>query len=193
LKDDIMTSRQLTAIALFAATFGMPAAAWAQQPCDVRDMSSPPAVEWIQEYGWRYPSPAAAQAGYLLLVDGQSPWPDWFHPTLSVLLPGTQFQMALAATQTDDQPGAFGTFDWIDSVEEVREDLAVLQAWKPDVQRVTTYRITQPLLVYVGPIGPQVDPLTCQLLQGRFSQLQMLVPGSDRMRYLEVVTSRPIQ
>ncbi|HEY6816138.1 MAG TPA: hypothetical protein VI168_11405 [Croceibacterium sp.] len=159
----------------------------------MRDMNSPPALEWIHEYGWRYPNPQAAQAAYLLLVDGQSPWPDWFTPTVSALQPGTLFQMALSASQTDDHPGAFGTFDFIDDVSEVREDLAVLLAWKPDVQRVTTYRVTEPLPVLVGPIGPQVDPLACQLLQGRFSQFQMLVPAADRMKYLQVVSSRAIQ
>jgi len=156
-------------------------------------MGSPPALEWMHEYGWRYASPQAAQAAYLLLVDGQSPWPDWFTPAVSALQPGTLFQMALSSTQADDHPGGFGTFDFIDDVAEVYENLAVLRAWKPDVQRVTTYRVTQPLLVQVGPIGPQVDPEACALLQGRFSQFQMLVPAGDRMRYLEIVSSRPIQ
>jgi hypothetical protein len=156
-------------------------------------MTSPPAVEWMHDNAWRFASPAAAQAAYLRLVDGQSPWPDWFTPTVSVLQPGTLFQMAMASTQPDDRPGGFGTFDWIADVAEVREDLAVLLAWKPDVQRVTTYRVTQPLLVLVGPIGPQVDPQACALLEGRFSQFQMLVPAPDRMRYIEVVTSRAIQ
>ena len=156
-------------------------------------MTSPPALEWMHEYGWRYATPEAARAGYLLLVDSHSPWPDWFTPAVSVLQPGTLFQMALSLGQPDDHPGEFGTFDFIDDVAEVREDLAVLLAWKPDVQRVTTYRVTRVLPVMVGPIGPQVDPQACQLLEGRFSQFQMLVPAADRMTYLEVVSSRPIR
>jgi len=190
-----MTHRKLTAACLVLAALCLPGTAFAQQalPCNVRDMGSPPAVAWMHQYGWRYGNPTAAQAAYFRLVDGQSPWPDWFTPTVSALQPGTLFQMALSSTQPDDRPGGFGTFDWIDTVAEGREDLAVLLAWKPDIQRVTTYRITQPLLVLVGPIGPQVDPQACALLEGRFSQFQMLVPAADRMKYLEVVSSRPIQ
>jgi hypothetical protein len=190
-----MLDRKMAVAILAIATVCAPGAAWAQQtaPCDVKDMSSAPAIEWMHDHAWRYPSAEAAQAAYLELVNGQSPWPDWFTPTVSVLQPGAMFQMALSSTQRDDQPGGFGTFDLVENAGEVRENLAVLQAWKPDVQRVTVYRITQPLLVLVGPIGPQVDPGTCQLLEGRFSQFQMLVPAEDRMKYLAIVSSRPIQ
>ena len=193
-----MTNRRFAAGCLAVAALCFPASAFAQQavpvaPCDVTDMTSPPAVDWMREHGWRYATPEAALLAYLALVNGQSPWPDWFVPAVSVLQPGTMFQMALSSTQPDNRPGGFGTFDFIENVAEAREDLAVLLAWKPDIQRVTIYRVTQPLLVLIGPIGPQVDPGTCQLLEGRFSQFQMLVPGDDRMRYLAVVSSRPIQ
>jgi hypothetical protein len=193
-----MTKRKLTPACLAIAAFCLPASALAQQaapvaPFDVTDIQSPPAVDWMRQHAWRYDTPEAAQSAYHELVNGQSPWPDWFVPTVSVLQPGTRFQMALSSTQPDDRPGGFGTFDLIETVAEAREDLAVLMAWKPDIQRVTVYRVTQPLLVLVGPIGPQVDPGTCRLLEGRFSQFQMLVPGEDRMRYLAVVSSRPIQ
>jgi hypothetical protein len=193
-----MTNWRLTAGCLAVAALCLPASAFAQQaapvsPCDVTDMTSPPAVDWMRQHAWRYATPQAAQNAYLTLVTGQSPWPDWFVPDVSVLQPGTRFQMALSSTQPDDRPGGFGTFDLIETVAEAREDLAVLQSWKPDIQRVTIYRVTQPLLVLVGPIGPQVDPGTCQLLEGRFSQFQMLVPAEDRMRYLAVVSSSPIQ
>jgi hypothetical protein len=196
-----MTTRRIAAGFLAIAALSLPGPAWAQHvvlmqqaaACDVTDMNSPPAVEWMRTYGWRYPSPALARAGYLLLVNGQSPWPDWFTPAVSVLPPGTLFQVAIDASQPDTNPGVFGTFDWIDSVGEVRDDLAVLQAWMPDVQRVTTFRVTQPLPVLVGPIGPQVDPATCRLLPGRFSQFEMLVPAANVMTYLAVVSSRPIE
>ncbi len=190
-----MIDQKLAAAGLAIAALFVPGAASAQQAsaCDVKDMSSPPALEWMHEHAWRYASAEAARAAYLDLVDGQSPWPDWFTPTVSVLQPGAMFQMALSSTQRDDQPGGFGTFDLIETVGEVRENLAVLQEWKSDVQRVTVYRVTQPLLVLVGPIGPQVDSGTCQLLDGRFSQFQMLVPAAERMKYLAVVSTRTIQ
>ena len=196
-----MITRTIAAgfLAIAALSFSSPASAQRvvlvrqAAACDVTDMHSPPAVAWMRAYGWRYPTPAMAQAGYLLLVNGQSPWPDWFTPAVSVLPPGTLFQVAIDASQPDTNPGVFGTFDWIDSVSEVRDDLAVLQAWMPNVQRVTTYRVTQPLPVLVGPIGPQVDPASCRLLPGRFSQFEMLVPSANVMTYLAVVSSRPIK
>jgi len=190
-----MILRKLTVECLAAASLCFASTAWAEAPaaCDVKDMASAPAVPWMHENGWRYASPSAAQAAYLALVTGNSPWPDWFVPAVSVLQPGAVFEMALSSTQPDDHPGGFGTFDWIDSVAEVRNDLAVLQAWKPDVQRVTTYRVSLAMPVMVGPIGPQVDPSTCRLLEGRYSQFQMLVPAQDRMKYLVIVSSRPIQ
>ena len=192
-----MTIRKTVATCLAIAALCLPATSWAQQaaaaPCDVSDLTSPPAAEWMRQNAWRFSDTAAAQGAYHRLVTGQSPWPDWFVPTVSVLQPGALFQMALSSTQRDDQPGGFGTFDLIESVADVRAYLAVLQAWKPDVERVTVYRVTQPLLVLAGPIGPQVDPQTCQLLEGRFSQFQMLVPAADRMTYLAVVSSRSIQ
>lgn len=101
--------------------------------------------------------------------------------------------MAMGATQPDNHPGGFGTFDEIDTLTEVRDDLAVIKAWKPDVQRVNTYRVTEILPVYVGPVGPQVDPQACALLPGRFSQFQMLVPRDKRMHHIELVGSHPIE
>ena len=93
-----MIERKLAAAALAAAVLSLPGAAWAQQAaaCDVKDMTSPPAVEWMHHNAWRYASAEAAQAAYLELVDGQSPWPGWFTPTVSVLQPGAMFQMAVS-------------------------------------------------------------------------------------------------
>lgn len=55
---------------------------------------------------------------------------------MSLLPVGTKFQMAMGATQQDSHLGGFGTLDEIDKLSEVRDDLAILQAWNPDVQRV---------------------------------------------------------
>ena len=113
---------------------------------------------WSHAYGWFYDRSEAAdeatrdaenlkarQEAYLALINKTSPWPDWFVPSVSLLKPGTLFQMAMAKEQPDDRLGAFGTFDDIHTVSEVRDELAVLQSWKPTLDRVNRYRITNKL------------------------------------------------
>lgn len=191
-------------------TLASPAQAWSEEAantCDAGSLDSKPGKVWGENYGWRYDTSTASdpatrdaenrasrEKAYTALVTGQSPWPAWFTPTISLLQPGTLFQMAMSpeSQQPNDRPGGFGTFDDIRSVAMVREDLAVIQAWKPDVQRINLYRVKEILPVHVGPIGPQVDPLECRLLPGRFSQFEMLVPPPQRMHYLEFVSSHPI-
>jgi hypothetical protein len=158
-----------------------------------RSLSSGPGRAWMQEQGWRYRSVEEAASAYANLADTASPWPDWLPPQETVLAPGTRFQMAIGGEQTAEQPGSFGTFDNIDEVEDVRSGLAVRIEWKPEVDRVVTYEVTQAIPVRVGPVGPQIDGGSCRLLWGRWSQLQMLVPTDQRMAYLKVVGIRPIR
>jgi hypothetical protein len=157
--------------------------------------------------GWRYATPAAATAAYLALVNNQSPWPDWYVPTatnpatkgvlaappITTLPVGTRFQMALQAGQKSDAPGGWGTFDYIASVEDVREFLAVTHAFKSNPDRVVTYEVTQLLPVIIGPIGPQVDAQTCEYLPGRWSQFNMVPAWNEVKNYLKVVEVRNIQ
>lgn len=174
--------------------------------CNVESLESKPGKEWDKEYGWRFATSALEDPeerdkenyelrhkAYLELVKGTSPWPDWFEPKVSMLPVGTKFQMAMSPNQKDDRPGGFGTFDEIDTLTEIRDDLAVLEEWKPEVHRVNVYRVTHPLPVYIGPVGPQVDPEECVLLTGRFSQFQMLVERQNRIKHIELVSSHPVK
>lgn len=175
--------------------------------CNATSMDSPPAKAWWAAERWRYPDDATATAAYLALVNngqGGSPWPTWYVPTapapgtlaappITTLPVGTRFQMALAPGQKETWPGGWGTFDYIATVEDVREFLAVTHAFKPQVDRVVTYEVTQLLPVVIGPIGPQVDTQTCEYFPGRWSQFNMLPPGADRMNYLKVIEVRAIQ
>jgi hypothetical protein len=154
------------------------------------DERLPPGRVWAAAQRWRYGSDEAAAAAYAALVQGRSPWPDWFVPVDSMLPAGTRLQMVLGGAQTPDQPGGFATFDNVREPQDVRDGLAVLQQWKPVVDRVVIYETTQPLPVRIGPIGPQVDPDACRLLEGRWSQVQMMVPPAERMTYLRVVEVR---
>lgn len=162
-------------------------------PDTIATTASAAGKAWLADQRWRYHSDAEAAAAYTELAKGASPWPDWMKPVEAVLPAGTRIQMALGVGQPPDRPGAFATFDRIGSIEDVRAQLAVRQEWKPAIDRVVTYEVTTPLKVNFGPIGPQVDGATCRLLPGRWSQLQMLVPPEQRMRYLTVVEVRPIR
>lgn len=126
-------------------------------------------------------------------MEEASPWPDWLQPQDAVLAAGTRFQMAIGGAQSADRPGSFGTFDNVDEVADVRSGLAVKEEWKPEVGRVVTYEVIQPLPVKLGPVGPQVDGRSCRLLTSRWSQLQMLVPAEERMSYLRVVAVRKVR
>jgi hypothetical protein len=162
--------------------------------CAASSLQSRPGRAWWDEHRWRFATDEAAAAAYRQLagVADPSPWPDWYRPYETALPPGTRFQMAIGGAQTPDQPGSFGTFDRIGSVEEVREDLAVRSDWKPQVDRVVTYEVVRALPVRIGPIGPQVDPKLCVLLPGRWSQFQALVEKGTLRSYLEVLEVRAI-
>src|SRR5688500_18668991 len=169
------------------------ATAASARPCASATLESPPGRAWWAENRWRYPTDEAAATAYRRLADEASPWPDWYRPYETRLPPGTRFQMAIGGAQTPDQPGSFGTFDRIASVEDVREDLAVRSDWKPKVDRVVTYEVVRELPVRIGPIGPQVDPGLCSLLPGRWSQYQALVEKGTLRSYLKVLEVRAIR
>lgn len=165
--------------------------------CGAESLDSIPGKEWMDAYGWRYSTKDEAKKAYVDLVKNTPPWPSYMLPSVARLEPGRRFQMAFSKGQTNQQPGGFGTFDKIDSVEEVREDLAVLFTWKKDVDRVVTFEITKPTLVLVGPIGPQVDPVKCKLLHGRYSQFQLLMAPDQRKDYMKEISqtklAQPLQ
>jgi hypothetical protein len=170
-------------------------------------VDSPPGKIWWAQQRWRYASDAEATTAYQTLVNngkGASPWANWYLPApnlgtatppVTVLPAGTRFQMAMApvATQPDNQPGGWGTFDYIADVDDVREFLAVIHLFKPQIDRVVTYEVTQILPVLIGPVGPQVDADTCEYYPGRWSQFYMLPKWNERMNYLKIIEVRPIQ
>jgi hypothetical protein len=156
-------------------------------------LQSPPGRKWWRENSWRYASEDEAAAAYRRLAEQASPWPDWYRPYETVLPPGTRFQMAIGGAQTPDQPGSFGTFDRIASVADVREDLAVRSDWKPQVDRVVTYEIVDPLPADTGIVGPQIDVPANLYLPGGASQFEMKVPATERAGHLKVIAVRPIE
>ncbi|NUW57707.1 hypothetical protein HUZ95_21080 [Cronobacter turicensis] len=100
--------------------------------------------------------------------------------------------MAVSPGQPATRPGGFATFDDITDVSYVRNELAVKQEWKPDIDRVITYEVTEPLPVKIGMVGPQVDKGTSTYLPGGGSQVEMAVPPAERMNYLKFIDEKPI-
>lgn len=109
------------------------------------------------------------------------------------MLPRTRIKMAMSPTQLNEQPGAFATMNNISNIDYVRNELAVKQAWKPEIDRVVEFEVTIPLPVRVGPVGPQVDELAGKYLPGGGSQVEMDVPRNDRMKYLKVISEEHIE
>jgi len=96
-------------------------------------------------------------AAYKRLKEEQSPWPIGYEPTQREIQFGEQFNVAMSPDQKDIPPGNFGTFDEIISVDYVKNQLAVKVPWKPEINRVTTYEVTNPFIIKQGPTGPQID------------------------------------
>ena len=155
----------------------------------VDDEKKNPWNEFQKAHAGQFDSPSDAAAAYRELVDGQSPWPHGYTPVPGELPPGAHFEMALSPGQSATSPGGFGTQDSIVDEAFARNDLAIKTAWKADIDRVATYRVTQPLPVLTGPVGPQIDG--SNYLPGGGTQLQMDLPRTaNRMDYLEVVGVR---
>lgn len=152
-----------------------------------------PHAAWWTDNRWRYPDDAAAETAYKALVSSQSPWPEWHQADVKPLPVGLRFQMALSPGQPTDRPGGFGTFDRIPDVAYVRRALAVKVAWKPAIDRVVTYEVTDPLPADTGTVGPQIDADGPTYLPGGGSQLEMKVPAPERIRHLRVVEVREIR
>lgn len=156
------------------------------QPADLK-------AAWWRDNRWRYHDDAETDAAYARLLGRQSPWPEWHQAQIVTLPAGLRFEMALAPGQPTDRPGAFGTFDPIPDVRYVRYSLAVKTAWKPAIDRVVTYEITDPLPADTGTVGPQIDGEAGLYLPGGGSQFEMKVPAAERIAHLKVVAVRPIR
>lgn len=158
----------------------------------VTSLTSRAGQDWMRDHGWRYANDDEAFKAYTLLVQKSSPWPDWFAPRKTYLSPGTRFQMALSQDQPIDRPGGYGTFDNIATPSIARDALAIRTDWKPTLDKIVIYEVTKPLPANIGPIAAQIDPKTCRLLPGKWSQIEFLVPARDRMNYIRPLEERKL-
>lgn len=147
--------------------------------------------EFQKDHKGQFQTPEEASKAYSELKTGESPWPYGYVPKDGIMRPGDQFNMALSPSQPSNRPGGFGTSDAIPNTNYVRDQLAVKDAWKPEIDRVVRYEVTQDLPIRTGPVGPQIDGST--YLPGGGSQLELMVPARDRMNYLKVVDENKIE
>jgi hypothetical protein len=134
---------------------------------------------------------------YFRLVKEQSPWPDGYTPNKVTLAGGDTFEMAISKGQKPTNPGRFATTTGtIEDINYVRDNLAVKVEWKPDVDRVVTYKVKEgvSLPALQGPVGPQIDLTVNQYLKGGADQINILLDrGTNAMDYLEIVSIRNIK
>ncbi|MDY0406301.1 hypothetical protein P5G51_013680 [Virgibacillus sp. 179-BFC.A HS] len=99
--------------------------------------------------------------------------------------------MALANGQSPIYPGRFGTNpNTIVDINHVRNQLAVKNEWKPDIDKVAQYRVKDGVSIpsLKGPVGPQIDLGSHMYLPGGASQVQILLDrGINMMDYLDIV------
>ena len=89
--------------------------------------------------------------------------------------------------QPSTRPGGFASLDVIPNQEYVRNELAVKDAWKPELDRVVSFELTDELPVKSGPVGPQIDIESGKYLPGGGTQVEMQVAPSERMKYLKII------
>ena len=150
--------------------------------------------EFQKDHKGMFSSPSEAAAAYKDLVENMSPWPIGFIPIEEVLPVGTVIHMAFGPShlQPSTRPGGFASLDAIPNQGCVRNKLAVKDAWKPELDRVVSFELTEELRVKSGPVGPQVDKESGKYLSGGGSQVEMQVAPPERMKYLKIINEEPL-
>ncbi len=92
-------------------------------------------------------------------------------PIISVILP-TGFIFNQAVSPGQNSPGKFGTTDKIPNVDYVRNELAVIPAFKEDISGVRQVKITRPARVQMSTVGPQTQDGV--IYHGEGSQIEVL-------------------
>lgn len=67
---------------------------------------------------------------------------------------GITVEMVMSPGQT--RPGGWATMDHIPNVDYVRNQLAVIPEFNPDISHVQKFHIPEGVVIQTGPVGPQV-------------------------------------
>ncbi|WP_232829775.1 RHS repeat domain-containing protein, partial [Pseudomonas amygdali] len=94
---------------------------------------------------------------------------------------GIIVEMAMSPGQT--RPGGWATLDHIPNVDYVRNELAVIPEFKPEISHVQRFYIPEGVQIQVGPVGPQTSG--GKIYRGGGSQIQVL-------NYADRAKMRPI-
>ncbi|WP_261426319.1 hypothetical protein [Serratia proteamaculans] len=100
---------------------------------------------------------------------------------------GITVEMAMSPGQVN--PGGWATMDHITDVDYVRNKLAVIPEFKPEVSHVQKFHIPEGVRIQTGPVGPQTS--NGKLYPGGGSQIQIL-NYSDRSKLRPIGEPRKI-
>jgi hypothetical protein len=100
---------------------------------------------------------------------------------------GIIVEMAMSPGQT--RPGGWATLDHIPDVDYVRNQLAVIPEFQPEISHVQKFLIPEGVHVQSGPVGPQTSG--GKIYPGGGSQLQIL-NYQDRAKMQSVGKPRAI-
>ena len=124
---------------------------------------------------------------YINLITDTNPWPKGKSGVPNTLSAGTKVRMAMSPGQGDSMPGGWGTFDNINSIDDVRNELAIMHEFKEDIDRINIYEIVEEVPVMEGKVGPQIDLLDNIYLPGGGSQVKLDIDRKLRNVYLKKV------
>jgi hypothetical protein len=100
---------------------------------------------------------------------------------------GIEVEMAMSPGQTN--PGGWATLEHIPNVDFVRNELAVIPSFKPEVATVQRWLIPEGVRVQDGIVGPQVE--NSRVYRGGANQIQ-IVNYSDRSKLIPLGPARSI-
>src|SRR5450830_2152116 len=138
---------------------------------------------------------SAEQANAKMVKDGMdAAWAKGTPVINAELTPGTKVQMVLSEAQyqkyadsnfTTPPLGGWATFDSVVSQATAKQDLALLNKFKPDTKYVMELEVVKPITANIGFVGKLTEP-TGQLLQGGRTQAAFDWSGiANRSEYLK--------
>lgn len=138
---------------------------------------------------------SAEQANARMVTDGMdAAWAKGTSVINAELKPGTKVQMVLSEAQyqeyaashfTKPPIGGWATFDNVASQATAKQDLALLNKFKPDTKYVIELEVVKPITANIGFVGKLTEP-TGQLLQGGRTQAAFDWSGiANRSEYLK--------
>ncbi len=144
---------------------------------------------------------SAEQANAKMIKDGMdAAWAKGTPVINAELMPGTKVQMVLSEAQyqkyvdsnfTTPPLGGWATFDSVASQATAKQDLALLNKFKPDTKYVMELEVVKPITANIGYVGKLSEP-TGQLLQGGRTQAAFDWSGiTNRSEYLKPI-GKPI-